>query len=139
MNVPRFALAAEVGSGRSRRGIRPRLTFSATTSLSDASNLFMTGLDRDEYTVGDESPAMERRSGSATTYGFTVLDGDARCIGAVSTRQAGSGLSCNAAVSGYFNQLTFTASSGINGSLGLFSNSTGGYALAIIFPPIHAC
>jgi len=103
--------------------------FSVTASSSDPTYLILTGLDRDEYTAGYNTSDMGTLSGDGTTQNFENFDGDAWSIGVVFTYQASTGLYYNP-IYGYFNELTYTASSETNDNVSLSIFTTNNYGLA---------
>ena len=103
--------------------------FSVTASSGNPTYLILTGLDRDEYTVGYNTSAMGTVSGDGTTQHFENFDSDAWSVGVVFTYQSSTGLYYNP-VYGYFNQLTFTASSNTNDNASLSAFTTNNYSLA---------
>ncbi len=103
--------------------------FSVTASSSNPTYLILTGLDRDEYTAGYNTSHMGTLSGDGTTQDFENFGSDAWSIGAVFTYQASTGLYYNP-VYGYFNQLTFTASSNTNDNVNLSVFTTNNANLA---------
>jgi hypothetical protein len=103
--------------------------FSVTASSGNPTYLILTGLDRDEYTAGYNTSAMGTLSGDGTTQDFKNVYSDAWSIGAVFTYQASTGLYYNP-IYGYFNQLTYTASSNTNDNTSLSVVTTNNYGLA---------
>ncbi len=99
--------------------------FSVTASASSPTYLILSGLDRDEYTVGYATSDMGTVSGDGSTAQFTNAEGgDAYSVGIVFTlEQDGSGFYYSNATYGNFDDLTFTASSFTTGnaSLSLFT------------------
>jgi hypothetical protein len=98
--------------------------FGVTESSSDPTYLVLTGLDRDEYTVG-ASGATGSFTGNGHTASFTSQGGDARGIGIVFTYQPLTGLYYNSTY-GYLNQLVYNSSSSLDDvtSLSLFGTSS---------------
>ena len=103
--------------------------FSVTASSSNPTYLILTGLDRDEYTAGYNTSAMGTLSGDGTTQDFENFDSDGWSVGVVFTYQASTGLYYNP-IYGYFNELTFTASSDTNDNVSLSVFGTNNYGLA---------
>jgi hypothetical protein len=97
--------------------------FNVTESSSDPTYLVLTGLDRNEYTVG-ASGTTGSFTGNSQTAAFTSQGGDARGTGIVFTYQPLTGLYYNSTF-GYLNQLVYNSSSSLDDvtSLSLFGTS----------------
>ncbi|HTR18046.1 MAG TPA: putative Ig domain-containing protein [Acetobacteraceae bacterium] len=103
--------------------------FSITASASNPTYLILTGLDRDEYTVGYNAADMGMLSGNGVTQHFNDFYGDGWSVGVVFTYQPSTGLYYNATY-GYFNQLTFTTSSNTNDNVSFSLYTTNNASLA---------
>ncbi|HET6239158.1 MAG TPA: hypothetical protein VFE41_30025 [Acetobacteraceae bacterium] len=103
--------------------------FSVSPSASDPTYLIVDGLDRDEYTAGYSPSDMGSLSGNGVTQAFSNVGGDAWSVGIVFTYKASTGQYYNATY-GYFDQMTFTASSNTNDNVSLSGYTTSNYSLA---------
>ena len=126
-----MSITPKTGSVVAKAGQQVSLSslFSVTASSSNPTCLILTGLDRDEYTAGYSTSAMGTLSGDGTTQDFANIYSDAWSLGVVFTYQASTGLYYNP-VYGYFNQLTYTASSNTNDNVSLSVFGTNNYGLA---------
>jgi len=125
-----MSITPKIGSLVADPGEQVELSSLFTVSASgNPTYLILTGLDRDEYTAGYNTSAMGTLSGDGATQDFENVYSDAWSIGVVFTYQASSGLYYNP-VYGYFNQLTYTASSDTNDNASLSVFTTNNYSLA---------
>ncbi len=110
--------------------------FSVTPAASDPTYLILSGLDRDEYTAGYNTADMGTLSGNGATQKFTNVESDAWSVGIVFTYQAATGRYYNATY-GYFDQLTYTASSNTNDNavLSVFTTSSASLAAEDVSNP----
>jgi spore germination protein YaaH len=104
--------------------------FSVTPSASDPTYLIVSGLDRDEYTAGYNTADMGSLSGDGMKQTFSNVGSDAWSVGIVFTYQASTGQYYNATY-GYFDQITYTASSNTDDNVSLSVYTTSNYNLAI--------
>jgi len=103
--------------------------FGITAAAGNPAYLIVSGLDRDEYTAGYNLADMGTLSGNGAKQAFANDGGDAYSVGIVYTYQASTGLYYNATY-GYFNQLSFTASSNSNDNVSLSVYGTSSSSLA---------
>ncbi len=103
--------------------------FSVSQSTGKPMYLIVTALDRDEYTAGYKTSAMGTLSGNGAAQQFQDFDWDGWSVGMVFTYQPSTGLYYNPTY-GYFNQLTFTASSNTNDNVSLSLYTTNNASLA---------
>jgi large repetitive protein len=103
--------------------------FSVTPGATDPTYLILSGLDRDEYTAGYNTADMGTLSGNGAIQTFTNVESDAWSVGIVFTYQSATGRYYNSTY-GYFDQLTYTASSNTNdnSSLSIFTTSNASLA-----------
>ncbi len=103
--------------------------FSVTPAASDPTYLILSGLDRDEYTVGYNTADMGTLSGNGAHQTYTNVESDAWSVGIVFTYQASTGQYYNSTY-GYFDQVTYTASSNTNDNAVLSVFTTNNSSLA---------
>ncbi len=103
--------------------------FSVTPAANDPTYLILSGLDRDEYTVGYHTADMGTLSGNGAHQTYTNVESDAWSVGIVFTYQASTGQYHNSTY-GDFDQLTYTASSNTNDNAVLSVFTTNNSSLA---------
>ena len=98
--------------------------FSVTAANNDPAYLVLTALDRNEYTA-NKSGATGNLAGNGQTLQLGEISGDARGAGIVFTYQTSSGRYFNSTY-GYFDQLTYNASSSLGDvtNLSLFGTNS---------------
>jgi hypothetical protein len=104
--------------------------FKVSASSSNPTYLVLNGLDRAEYTAG-ASGATGSLAGNGASDAFTGIGNDGRGVGMVFTYQSSSGRYFNSTY-GYFDQMTYTASTS-NGdvtNLSLYGTNSLGLANA---------
>ena len=126
-----MSITPEIGSvvATANEQIGLSTLFAVTPAASDPTYLVLSGLDRDEYTAGYNTANMGSLSGGGATQKFTNVESDAWSVGIVFTYQASTGLYYNSTY-GYFNQLTYTASSNTNDNTSLSVFTTSNLSLA---------
>ena len=127
-----MSITARVGSvvATADQQIGLSTLFSVTPAASDPTYLILSGLDRDEYTAGYNTADMGSLSGDGTSQTFTNVESDAWSVGIVFTYQASTGRYHNATY-GYFDQMSYTASSNTNDNASLSFYTTSDYGLAM--------
>ena len=102
--------------------------FAVSAKAGSPTYLVLTGLDRDEYTAG-ATGATGTLNGNGHSTGFSSIGDDGRGADVVFTLQASTGRYYNSSY-GYFDQMTYTASSSLNDVTNLSLFTTNDHNLA---------
>lgn len=122
--------AGSVLAGTSQK-IALSALFSVANSSADPAYLIVSGLDRDEYTVGYKTGAMGHLVGGSASQAFSDVSGDGWSVGVVFTYQASTGQYTNASY-GALSALAFDTGSnlGDTATISLFGTSSASTAAA---------
>ncbi len=126
---PAIAIAAPSVLAGANQTVAFSQLFTIGSAASNPAYLIVTGLDRDEYTVGNSASGMGHLTGGTASQGFTDVSGDAWSDSVVFTYQASTGQYVNASF-GTLGQLAVQTGSN-SGDTATFSVfGTGNAALA---------